>query len=208
MEIDIGKKKESTSFYDKNSFISIESTCFDNLNNFKSLKYLSLNYLKFKDNYAINLKTLENLNLAFYWNFEVSQNLCNNLKTFTFDWCNLVEPKSPLNFPKLESYQYNDVQKNKLINYTKLNNLKIFRGNVFEFLLLKDSFLLNEIHLENEQKNKHTLTFIKEKEIFEKILLLKKLKTAEFFIKELDDDEILFIPRRKYFIGKFNIALE
>ena len=200
LEIDIGKKKESASFYDKNSFISIESTCFDNLNNFKSLKYLSLNYLKFKDNYTFNLKTLENLNLAFCWNFEVTQNLCNNLKTFIFDWCNFVEIKSPLNFPKLESYQYNDIKK-KLINYSSLNNLKIFRGNVFEFLLLKDSFLLNEIHLENKQAKQQTLTFIKEKEIFEKILLLKKLKTAEFFIKELDDDEILFIPGE-------NISLE
>ena len=173
MEIDIGKKKESASFYDKNSFISIESTCFDNLNNFKSLKYLSLNYLKFKDNYTFNLKTLENLNLAFCWNFEVTQNLCNNLKTFIFDWCNFVEPKSPLNFPKLESYQYNDIKIKKPINYSSLNNLKIFRGNVFEFLLLKDSFLLNEIHLENKQAKQQTLTFIKEKEIFEKILLLK-----------------------------------
>lgn len=201
LEIDIGKKKESASFYDKNSFISIESTCFDNLNNFKSLKYLSLNYLKFKDNYTFNLKTLENLNLAFCWNFEVTQNLCNNLKTFIFDWCNFVEPKSPLNFPKLESYQYNDIKIKKPINYSSLNNLKIFRGNVFEFLLLKDSFLLNEIHLENKKVKQQTLTFIKEKEIFEKILLLKKLKTAEFFIKELDDDEILFIPGE-------NISLE
>ena len=180
LKIDIGEKKQT-----------IESSFFDNLNNFKSLKYLSLNNLGFKKNYYLNLENLEFLNLSFCSNIEFGQKLCNNLTKFILEFCILTEPKNPLNFPKLESFQHNcDIETSKLINFASLNNLKLLRGHVSEFLLLKDNLVLNEIHL----KKDYSPTFIKEKEMFEKILSLKNLKIAEFFIKELDDGEILNFP--------------
>ena len=169
----------------------IQSTCFDNLNNFKSLKFLSLNYLKFNDSYSFNLENLEIIILKHCSNFIFGQKMCNNLIEFKMEYVDLVEPEIPLNFPKLKEfiYKYGNMPDSKLMNFASLNKLEILDTYVSQFLLLGEN-ILNEVHL---KKDISYHTFIDEKEMLIKILSLDKLNMAEFYIKELDTEEISHI---------------
>ena len=182
LKIDILEKKQE-----------IKSACFNGLINFKSLKFLSLNYLQFSkdDYYTFNLENIEIIYLENCTNIAFGQKMCNNLKEFNLEYCGLIELKSPLNFPKLKEFEYKycNIERSKMINFSSLNKLKYLKAYVSEFLLLGDN-RLKEIQLKFDK----SYSFIKEKEMFSKILSLKKLELAEFYIKELDNDEILNIP--------------
>ena len=125
---------------------------FEIINDFKSLKYLVLSYCNFSTKYELKLNNLKHLKLNYCINIIINK-------------CNLSE----LNYLKLK---YNKIELNKekenlLPECTKLNklillddnnynfdfnsfkNLKYFKGNLNNFLMLKETPLLEEIIIKN-----------------------------------------------------------
>ena len=169
----------------------IEPSCFENLNKFQSLKHLVLENLKFKEPYIFQLKNVEIIDLYQCDNISFDQCFCDKIIEFFLNFCDLKKPECKLNFPKLQIYEYEwcNINLNEFINFSSLKSLKRLNCEVEDFLSLEEIYSLEEIHLNNDE----TISFQKEKKMFEKILSLESLDKAEFYIHQLDDKEMSYI---------------
>lgn len=175
----------------KRNMENIESSCFENINQFQSLKHLVLENISFKEPYTFQLKNVEVLDFNNCRNVSFAQCFCNKIKDLYLNDCSIQQPESKLNFPKLEWYDYKNcnLNLNLLINFSSLKSLKRLISEVIDFLSIEEIYSLEEIILKRDE----SISFQTEKKMFEKIISLESLRKANFYIYQLDDKEISYI---------------
>ena len=131
---------------------SREPSEFEFINNFKSLKYLGLIYLKFQTKFELKLNNLKYLKVIYCHNislglcdtskikfFQIEQNLCHYLNE---------EENTLFKFPNLNTL-INRNGIDNIIDFGSLKNLKQYQGYLTGFLLIKETSCINQIILES-----------------------------------------------------------
>ena len=178
----------------------INTSSFENINNFKSLKYLELCGFKFQTLFTLKLNGLKKLNLSFCNNIKFSKNIFLNLKYLKL-YINKIDIDL-IDSPELEEISIESQEKyNLLLDYKNLNKLKIFKGNIKTFLLL-DSPLLEKIIILAEEDN----DCIIERQCIEKLFTLKYLKYIDIELKEIYDFEIFLIKGENTSVSEMNVV--
>ena len=183
------------------SFTRKELNLLENLNLFKSLNYLELEYFRFfgKDVtiFELKLDTLRVLKLFDCNCITISNNCCLHLKELYIIKSKIEKKNSSLfKFPNLEKckfylYLEDDWQKdedsfNSIIDFSILRNLKVLNCEANDFLMLKNTSLESLTVLSNDIDNSKE----KEKRIIEKIISMKSLKELTLSLKLLDENDI------------------
>ena len=173
-----------------------DTDSFENINNFKSIKYLYLSSLCFDKPFLLKLKNLKLLSIEVCENIGLSEDCCSNIQRIR-----LAETKLYLNnedklfktikLPKIEFcdfYDYN-MDYNSIFDLKNLKCLKNFIGKSIDFLQLESESLqiIGFIsYFKNESKD---IEF----KIIEKVLGLKKLNHLELSIFKINDNDIAAI---------------
>ena len=173
----------------------IDPNIIECINNFKVLKYLSLDGFKFKKDtkktfFTLKLNNLNELSIYNCKKIILVQETCTNLIKLNLDDNSIIIPDLLLKFPNLEEIDLNINlynQYKKIIDFTSLKKLKKFIGNIDNFLMLKNTLLedvnIQGIDIENQIQVK----------MIEKILSIKTLKKAKFELGNMNNLDILKI---------------
>ena len=186
--------------------VEIEAKSLENLNNFKSLKYLRLSGFKFKTTFNIDLINLEHLYINDCSNIIFSDKINLNLKYLFLSYNTNVKPKNFLKLPEIETCilksKYNSKENFRLmIDFSSLKKLKVLKANGSDFLLLENNNILNNIQLNLEEN----ISKENEIKIIEKILSMKNLKNVFLYLNKIDIDDILEIQGENSSIEKLAI---
>ena len=173
-----------------------ESYLFNNLNNFKLLKYLQLIGIKFHNCFNLNLNNLEYLNIRFCSN--IIFNVNSNLKSLNYWKNSLVITKNKLKLPELEKCIINE-EFSSIVDFSSLNKLKELTCETKDFLLLKD-LLLEKIELYSSETKENEIKMI------EKILSIKTLKKVKFELNQININDILKIENENSSITDIEIT--
>ena len=163
----------------------------NNINNFASLKSLSLFELNIAQNLEINLSNLETLELKYCTNIVLNKNTCINIKDLYLFNCLIISEKSGLKFLKLKSlvakgYQNADYS---CIDFSVLENLEYFDGKKSDFILLGNNKLETAFLDYYDKNNSYEI----EKKTIEKIINIKTLKKLKISLSYLENDDISHI---------------
>ena len=179
------------------------SDSFENINNFKSLKYLYLNSFYFDKLLFLKLTSLELLSLETCINIYLSEDCCSNLKKLRLyivkSYIKHDYYKKAIKLPIIEScelYHY-DIR----FDFKSLVCLKYFSGNEFFFLRLKNESLIN-VKILSELYN---LSKVSEINIIKKIIGLQKIKNLELSLYHLNDDDISKIEGENKSLTKLRV---
>ena len=198
----------------KFSFNQDELNLIDNLNNFKSLIHLELEYFLFKEpKFELKSNGVEVFKIRKCSGIIISENVCSNLKELFIYKSNISYIYSPLKFPNLEKFQTyyylddNNVKYcyslmktyNASIDFISLSNLKILKVEADDFLKLKNNTLESLTIVSNGVDE------IKEKNIMEKIISMKSLKEVSISLKAINNDNINDIQGENPSIEKLKI---
>ena len=184
--------------------IKIEINIIENLNNFRKLEELTFDGFKLKENFILKLNNLKKLSLTNCVNFIFEENSLLNLKKLYLAMCCIHKSNSLLKLPQLEECNIEN------------NNYKIKYYTIFDFSSFKNLKLLscdvtNFIHLENTNleilkfRTRDFCSFEEEKRMFEKFLSFPKLKEIQFWLVNLDDNEISRINGQNKAVEKISI---
>ena len=210
--------------------IKISPNIFEEINNIRSLKVLSLSNFKFKQKFILNVNNLEELSLSDCKNITFKENSTQNLKKLKLDKStnihvekdnflklkrlelsgNITE-KSKLKFPELEEYYCSHYSKINLeeeitqpiVDYKSLNKLKSFDGPLETFLLLENTLLEKVIIFLG-----NFYGFIKEKEMIEKLTTIKTLKIIDLELTKTNYPELRKIKRKNFSVEEMHINLK
>ena len=166
----------------------IEPILMENLNIFKSLKYLYLSGFIFYEIFVIKLITLKILSFECCHNITLTQNSCLNLKELYLEECSIINNNSLFLFPNLELcdlFNLDNQNYYKIIKFENLQKLKNFSGEISDFLYL-DSKVIEEVTLYSLIDNSLEL----EINTLKKIFSLKNLKKINLDLSIIDDEEI------------------
>ena len=175
------------------------SDSFENVNNFKSLKYLYISSFDFDKIFVLKLANLKLLSIEKCRNICLSEDCYSNIKKLRLYDAQLIlnadnyykteaKEKNSLSkkimLPKLEAcefYKY-DIISNSIIDLKNLIGLKYFMGNDYDFVDLK-SESLTDVKIFPYLKAMGTF-------ILTKILGLKKIKNLYFSLFKMSDHNI------------------
>ena len=196
-----------------NGYNSKKINLIENINYFKSLKHLELEYFFFNDIFELKLNNLKVFKIFKCKGITFTDSCCFNLKELYIIKSDIgYQNNTLLKFPNLEKCKFylylkdnnigNDIQRyNSTINFHSFNNLKVLNSEADDFLSLKNSSLENISVLSNDIGNSKE----KEKKILEKIISMKSLKEVALSLKLLNDNDISMIQGENTFIEKFTI---
>ena len=188
----------------------------DNINNFKSLSYLELEYFIFSEQiFELKLNSIKVFKIINCKGITISDNSCLNLKELYIIKSDISYINSSLKFPNLEKLifylyleddniktSYNYLPRlNESIDFSSLNNLKVLHAEANDFLKLKNNTLESLAVVSNDNDNSKG----KEKRIIEKIISMKSLKEVTISLKLLDDNDISKIPGQNPSVEKLDI---
>jgi len=173
--------------------IKIDSNLLENINNFKSLKYLELTSIGFNSPFGLKLNDLKSLKLFYCDNihFQIENNTFLNLEFLELDCCSFINSNSPIKCPILEAcclkslYNSRIIKYNLIIDFKSFNNLKNFSGDSYYFFLL-ESKILENVNLNELEVNKADT----EIQIIEKLISIKTLKNVIFTIFKISFQDI------------------
>ena len=172
----------------------IDSNIFDIINNFNSLKYLSLSGFEFENNFIFKLYDLENLELSNCDNIIFDENKIYNIKSFKVTSCKISKPKIPLKFPKLEKLEKfeidNNIKMNEFFDFSNLKNLKHIECQPSIFLELPVNSLEYLVFTKSDSSEETN------EKIFKKLLYIKTLKTL--YLQPIDNEELISKIKEKY----------
>ena len=130
-----------------------EPSEFTFLNDFKSLKYLELSYVKFSQKFELKLKNLIHLKLIYIKNISFSFCDLSKVKFFQIEqnrYCLLNKGDNPLlEFPNLNTLINTNDSDNNILDFRSLKSLKKYEGYFDDFLLLEETSRLNQVILES-----------------------------------------------------------
>ena len=169
----------------------IDSNLIENLNNFKSLKFLIMKRFKFEKIFTLKLNNLKELILKNCENITFEENSCLNIKKLILYDCLIIKPKSLIKFPELEiceleRFNYIDQKYDLIIDFSNLKNLKYFTGEICDFINLEDPQSLLNVKL----TEKINISKEIEKEMIEKFCSIKSLKNINFQIFKINNNDI------------------
>ena len=181
--------------------INISSKSFIFINQLKSLKYLKLNSIIFKDTFTLNLSNLEILNISICQNIDFTNDVLLNLKKIAL-FNEIPDKKDLIRGSELEVIT--SIYKiNKIIDCKSLKKLKYFNGNLKDFLLL-DSPLLEEVDLKNDYSYESDDEMI----LIKKLCSLKFLKIIYLELNYITEEEIIKIKSKNTSIKEIHIELD
>ena len=188
----------------------------DNINNFKSLQYLELDYFSFTDQmFELKINNLKTFKIVYCRGIIISDNCCLNLKELHIIKSDISYINSPLKFPNLEkcifylylkdnniktSYNYM-ARLNASIDFSSFKNIKVLNVEADDFLKLKNNTLESLSLVSNDNDNNKE----KEKKIFEKIISMKSLKEVKISLKIINDNDISEIQGENPSVEKLEI---
>ena len=184
--------------------IKIEKNIIENLNNFEKLEELTFDGFKLKEKFVLKLNKLKKISFKNCVNFIFEDDSLINLKKLHLAMCCIYESKSLLKLPQLE--ECNIEQNNYKIKYytifdfSSFNNLKILFCDINNFN-----------HLENANleilkfRTSNIFSVEEEKKMFEKFLTIKTLKEIQFWLVNLNDNEISKINGQNKSVKKITI---
>ena len=189
----------------KQKNIEVEAKSFENLNNFKSLKYLKIYGFIFKPFLNLNLINLEYLSISHCSNIIINDKLF-NLKYLLLNFNINVKPKNMLKLPELEECALESKLNFKdnyrlMIDFSSLKKIKVFKADTSDFLQLENNNILAKINLNPEEN----ISKENEIKIIEKILSIKTLNYINFYLTKIDIDDILNVPGENFSIQKFKL---
>ena len=160
----------------RNTNNQIDSSIIENVNKFKSLKFLSLSEFQFENIVILKLYDLEDLKLSNCKNIAFDENEIYNIKLLNITNSKIIIPRIPLKFPKLEDFEINkDINIKQFFDLSSLGSLKKVNCDTSIFLEIPGNSLENVIFTGSENSLE-----IKEK-ILKKLLNIKTLKTLHLF---------------------------
>ena len=150
-----------------------KTNSFEILNNFKSLKFLSLSRFKFENPFILKLYNLIELKINDCENIGFEENNNFNTEKLIIKDSKIIKPKSFIKFSKLENYEINNKE---IISYLFdplfVNKVKVIKCSSDDFLKLENIYL-EELTLDSHKDETDI-------QIFEKILRYKNLKFVNF----------------------------
>ena len=183
----------------------IDTTLFNNVNNFKLLEELKLKNIDFEPTFILNLSNLKALSIKFCLNISFSENTCLNLQKLELYYNKIEKTNSLLKFPKLEELTLvNKREKNNIFAFlivsgTRKTDIIINYDLIIDFQSLKklknliidrDSLKYFKNYICENLKILNTIGEEKEKEMLGKIILMKEIKNVSFYLTEIDMKEI------------------
>ena len=184
--------------------IKIENNIIENLNNFKKLEELTFDGFKLTEKFVLKLNKLTKISFKNCVNFAFEEDSLLNLKKLNLIMCRILESKSLLKLPQLE--ECNIEQNNYKIKYytifdfSSIKNLKILFCDVTNFIHLEK---INLEVLKFRASNLFSLD--EEKKMFEKFLVIPTLKEIQFWLVNLNDNEISKINGHNNSVKKITI---
>ena len=197
------------------SLYKIKNCYIDNINNFKSLRYLELEYFSTDKIFDLKINSIKVFKIVCCRGITISDICCVNLKELHIIKSDISYINSPLKFPNLEkcifylylkddniksSYNYM-ARLNASIDFSSFNNIKVLNVEADDFLKLKNNTLESLTVVSNDIDNSKE----KEKRIFEKIISMKSLKEVSISLKLLNDNDISKIPGENPSVEKLEI---
>lgn len=188
----------------KGNFDVKSNNIFENINNFKYLKYLVLVDINFDSIFTIDVNSLQFLGLENCKNVTISQKCANKIKKLNLIYNDFVKMDISIQFPEVEKFIYKYLGKLAQIgNIIDLNSMKkikelfidldnsYFKFNDFEKLPIEELTLYSVMN-DNDKSIKKALNAI---------LKLKKIKTLCIALTEYNDEILLDLKDK-------NISLE
>ena len=172
--------------------IKIQDNSFDIINDFIFLEELQLNDLTFKNALKIKLYGLKKLYISNCKNISFGEDKPYEIEIIELNNCEIIKPKSLLNFPKLKKYFVNNIYQK---HFYKLNIFDIINNPKY---LDIDTSEVDNINTTSsiEYLNINYSSFDKEinKKKLEKIISMNNLKYFDIYLYNLYNDEISKIP--------------
>ena len=178
----------------------IDNNLFEGINNYKNLEYLNLKDFRFNNEFIFKLYNLKNLSLFSCENIRFEDNSLSKLIHLELEDTKL-KINTMLKLPKLKEiiiHVNNEVDYNKVIDFSSLNNLKYFKGHHIYFFNLKDT-LLESVHI---YRVNDCLTI---KDILQKLISIRTLKEFNIHFKEIKHEDILKLEGENLSVNKINI---
>ena len=184
--------------------IKVEQNILNGLNNFKKLEELILGGFKIKGNFTLKLNKLKLLSLTNCINFILEENSCLNLKNLNLAMCLIHKSNSLLKLPnieemKLENNNYK-IKYNTIFDFSSLVNLKRLYCDINDFMNIEKSKL--EIL---KMRVFNSIPFETEKLMLEKFISIHTLKEIQFWLLNLNNDDIEKIKEINNSVNKISI---
>ena len=189
----------------------IDPKTFEKLNNFTSLKNLSLIGLIFENEFKLKLN-LKELYMNKCENIIFDEIICKNLKKlFLYDsnlFC-LVYPDKLIKLPKVEECilinRFNEISHySEFIDFSAFENLKILKVEDSDFLNLEKANL-EQLTVYSHSISKRSMNFMVrsfDKRIINKIISIQNLKKIDFTLHNINKEDILKIKENNCSIKK------
>ena len=180
---------ELTLFFVKKIYIKEkDQDLLKHLNNFKVLKLLHIRELNFETPFLLLLNHLSKLVIGKCNNIILENNFPPELNHLILEKSSNITSESLLKFPKLNFYVIDDFGQNysSLIDYSSLNKLEFFAGDIPNFLSLKNSPNLDNVNIFCKKKKNMDL----EIKLIENIIHLEKIRKLELSINNIEDSTI------------------
>ena len=186
---------------------NIDNTILQDINNFKNLEILELNYIYFKSLFILNLPQLKSLNICNSNNISLSEKMCSNLRQLYFDNFTPIQEKQ-LKFPNLKKCEFCFekfyINYNLIFDFTTMKNLRVLKSESEDFLKLGSNILLEDLTVISNYNNNIEI----EKKIIEKIISMKSLKKVNVSLNKISYNDISNINGLNNSISSFGIELK
>lgn len=192
--------------YFNNNYIQIKGDSFEDINNFRHIEKISLNYIIFEESFILKLYNLKELKLDKCENIAFDDKNPFNLKILKIKMGIINKSKSLIKLTELEecdlfrNFNYMQEEYDKIIDFKSLIKLKILIMEFKEFKNIEDIPYLLSLE---ELKLKHT--HLIDEEYIKKILLFNKLKFLDLQIYKIDYSEIENINIKNNSVTKIKI---
>ena len=184
--------------------IKLEANTLNNLNNFKNLEELILGGFKLKDKFILKLNNLKILSLTNCINFILEENSLLNLKKLNLAMCLIHSSDSLIKLPKVEEMKLENnnykIKYDTIFDFFSFVNLKILYCDIDDFMNLQKTKLeILKIRVYNN------IPFDKEKLMLEKYISIKTLKEIQFWLMNLNNDDIAQINGINESVNKISL---
>ena len=151
--------------------------------------------VKFKSIFELKIYNLKEISLSFCEKITFAENIFLNLKKLYFYDTNINKPKSLLICPELQECSLYNIANNenkllfdKIIDFRSTKNLKILELDIYHFVNFK---YLEKISLEELKiKSDYDISVETERNMLEKIFLIKSLNKISLDLYNIKDEEI------------------
>ena len=180
---------ELTLFFKKKIYLKEkDQNLLNHLNNFKVLKLLHIRELNFEIPFLLLLNHISKLVIGKCKNIILENNFPSEMNDLILEESFNITSQSLLKLPKLNFYAIAGFGQNysSVIDYSSLNQLDFYSGDILNFLPLKNSPELDNVNINCEEGVNMEL----ERNLIEKLIHLQKIKRLSLSINQIEDSAI------------------